>query len=439
MPDKEIVRWEVSKKTGNRRPVYSDGTYGPVVQASPGGPNKTSSNPDDLSEKARIASTTPDKTVSDEQFAELEDLYYKARAQKHGSAVLEFQKKYHELLPDEAKRIIASDPRRTNKAKAEALTSYDLKSNEDSYFGPRTEQYWQGLQKYKGKPAPKVDVKLPAEKTAEPAARKDFERNPIQEQPVVPGDQPWWLQDIINTAGAAGDFFRVKKYNPWQATPGVTYPNPTFYDPTRELAASAEQTKIGADAVAQFTGPQAFNARFSQLQGQGFKNAADIMGRYNNLNVGVANQFAVNNANTANQDSQNKARLNTELYDKYTIANQQFDNAKNMARQNLRNQYIHAITNKNYTQNLNQMYPQFAVDPSVGGLMHFTKGRDLNGNEPEMDLSKMYQDVLHANPNLAATESGQKIAWDMVKAKTGIKDKNQVDPQLAAMMGFPGY
>lgn len=430
MPDpKKIVRWEVSKKTGNKRPVYDDGSFGEVVKAP---------KAEDPNEIQKLATSSPDKTVTDDQYKELENLYTQAKAQKHGPAVLAFQKRYHELLPDEAKRIIASDPQKTTKAKAENLTRADLESNEDSYFGRRTEQYWQGLQKYKGKPAPAVDTKVAGPRAVD-AERAAFETNTPQNQLDHSSHEPWWLQDIVNTAGSAGDFFRVKKYEPWQATPGTTFAQPTFYDPTRELAASAEQTAIGANALAQFTGPQAFNARFNQLQGQGFKNAADIMGRYNNLNVGVANQFAGDNANTANQAAQNKAKLNTELYDKYTIANQQFDNSKNMALQNLRNQYIHAVTNKNYTENLNQMYPQYAIDPSIGGKMHFTKGKNLNGNEPERDFSKMYQDVLEQNRNLASTPQGQQIAWDMVKHKMGIQsDKNAIDPQLAAMMGFPG-
>jgi hypothetical protein len=186
---------------------------------------------------------------------------------------------------------------------------------------------------------------------------------------------PWWLQDIIGVAGAAADLARVKRYPPWQATPNVHLPGATFYDPTRELAANAEQANIQTQGAAAFTGPQALSARSAQIQGQALKNAADVMGRYNNLNVGLANELEQNRANILNTASQNQANLDTQLWDKYTIMNQQFDNSKAQARQELRKHYINAITNRAKTQALNTLYPNFQVDPSTGGYVYAT---DLN-------------------------------------------------------------
>jgi hypothetical protein len=202
-----------------------------------------------------------------------------------------------------------------------------------------------------------------------------------EKKPFIPVERkknaPWWLQDEIKTAGAAGDFFRIKKYNPWQATPGVELADVTFYDPTRELAANAEQSNIMSQGLSSLGNAQSYMANMSAVQGNAARNAADIMGRYNNMNVSVANQKEASDAAILNQASMNKANLDTQLYDKYQIVNQQFDNAKNMARQNLRQSYMDAITNKNYTANLNQLYDQYAIDPSVGGLINFTEGRDL--------------------------------------------------------------
>lgn len=69
-------------------------------------------------------------------------------------------------------------------------------------------------------------------------------------------------------------------------------PEPTFYDPERELAANAEQANITQGYAANFSNPQAFMANASAVQGNASKNAADTLSRYNNLNVGVANQFS---------------------------------------------------------------------------------------------------------------------------------------------------
>jgi hypothetical protein len=180
---------------------------------------------------------------------------------------------------------------------------------------------------------------------------------------------PWWLQDIIGTAGAFGDMAHVKKYNPWQATPETFLPQATFYDPTRELAANAEQANIASQFHQAFTGPK--SGQISQSQGQALENAANIMGRYNNLNVGVANQLEQQRAQIMNQASQNRAGLATQLWDKNTIANQQFDNSKAQAREQLRKHVISAVTNRAKTQALNSLYPNYYTDPSTGGMLGF--------------------------------------------------------------------
>jgi hypothetical protein len=200
------------------------------------------------------------------------------------------------------------------------------------------------------------------------------ECNPCTED--VPYDvekpAPWWLQDTIKTAGAFGDLMGIKKYMPWSPGVDLETPRPTFLDPTRELAANAEQSNITNAALAQFAGPQALSARASSVQGTAAKNAADILSRYNNANVNLANQFETNIVNTRNQEAMLRQAAASKLYDQNTIANQQFDNSKLAMKNQLRNYYTNAITNRWQTDALNQMYPNYAVDPSVGGQMAFT-------------------------------------------------------------------
>lgn len=212
--------------------------------------------------------------------------------------------------------------------------------------------------------------------TVDDKKKKEDELPEIKRQKIayktVDQRTPWWLQDIIGVAGAAADLARVKRYPPWQATPNVHLPGATFYDPTRELAANAEQANIQTQEAAAFTGPQALSARSAQIQGQALKNAADVMSRYNNLNVGLANQLEQSRAQILNTASQNQANLDTQLWDKYTIMNQQFDNSKAQARQELRKHYINAITNRAKTQALNTLYPNFQVLPETGGYVEIT-------------------------------------------------------------------
>lgn len=186
----------------------------------------------------------------------------------------------------------------------------------------------------------------------------------------------WWTEDIVNIAGAAGDFFRVQKFDPWQATPGVKLATPTFMDPTRQLAANAELANIATQGAAAFAGPQAYSARAAQIQGKAAQNVANTIAGVHNQNVQIANQFELANTDIMNRASDRQAQLATQLWDKNTIANQQFQNEKAMARQNLRNAWIQGWTNKGQTQTMNTLYDQYSVDPTTG-YTTFTGGRDI--------------------------------------------------------------
>jgi hypothetical protein len=193
----------------------------------------------------------------------------------------------------------------------------------------------------------------------------------------------WWLQDAIATAGAFGDLMRVKKYMPWTPKLAPYIPEPTFYDPTRELAAISEQANIATQGAGAYAPAQAYNARASQIQGNAAKATADTLGRYNNINVGAANQFELTKANIFNQTGMANAASAQDYYDKTIIANQQFDNANAQARQGIRESLINAITNRAQGQALNEVYGNhYMTDPSSGGFVEFTGGDELNPSNP---------------------------------------------------------
>ncbi len=187
----------------------------------------------------------------------------------------------------------------------------------------------------------------------------------------------FWTQDLVNMSGAFGDYSRLKKYMPWQAGYQTTLPGATYYDPTRELAANAEQANIADTAMGMFAGPQSLSARVSDVQGKALDNAANILGKYNNLNVGIANTLEANRTNILNSDSQTRGALATGLYDKTVMANQSFDNAKAMARKNLRDSFVNAWTNRGQTQALNAMNKQYKLDPLTGFVTPTGEGADL--------------------------------------------------------------
>ena len=245
-----------------------------------------------------------------------------------------------------------------------------------------------------------------------------------QEQDLdIPGPPAeWWLQDTIKTTGAFGDLMGVKKYMPWSPAGELQKPRPAFLDPTRELAANAEQANIQTQGMAQFAGPQALSARSASIQGQAAKNAADVLSKYNNANVNIANQFELKGTDIANQESMLKQANAQRLYDQNTVANQQFDNAKLAMRNNLRNYYTNAITNRWKTDALNQMFPNYAVSQGVGGRMGYRptdKKFTGQGSNSNFDWQAAKNDCVRDNPG-----ADSRIITDCIASKKAAASSN---------------
>jgi hypothetical protein len=220
----------------------------------------------------------------------------------------------------------------------------------------------------------------------DPATKKCLPCQPPQEKPTN-----WWLQDTIKTAGAFGDLMGINKYMPYSPLVDLEEPRPTFLDPTRELAQQSEQANIASQALAQFAGPQQLSARASSIQGTGAKQAADTLARFNNANVNIADQFEFKSVDVRNQEALANQAAQSKLYDQNTIANQQYDNAKLAMRNQLRNYYANAITNRAKTAALNALYPQYSVLPETGGMPGFEFGKRI---KPQTGGTKSYDEFL---------------------------------------------
>ena len=230
-----------------------------------------------------------------------------------------------------------------------------------------------------------------------------------------PGETPekenakWWLQDNINTMGAASDLASIKKYMPWEARVDLEEPRPTFLDPTRELAAQSEQANIASQASASFAGAQGLGARNAATQGNAAAQAANTLGNINNQNVNIANQFEANQIGVRNQENMLNQQMAGRLYDKNVIANQQFDNAKRQGRKALRDSYTTAITNRAKTDAMNQMYPNYQVDPESGGFVDYTP------TDKEFDKTKEEDIFEYRNKLKAAGWSEKEITAEMAR------------------------
>jgi len=214
----------------------------------------------------------------------------------------------------------------------------------------------------------------------------------------------FWTQDKINMGYALQNKANIKKYLPWAApVVGITA-DPTFYDPTRELASNAEMMNTEMMYTNQFSGPQSAGVRNSSVAGQSAANAANILGRYDNQNVGVANQYAGMNAEIMNNLQNAQSARAKQLYDGNVMANQQYDNSRSQANDVIRKNAVGALNNRQTTQWMNSWYPQFDIDPS-SGYVNFAEGTGRSGVTPGGQAPQSYLDVYkqlkQQNPNVA--------------------------------------
>ena len=243
------------------------------------------------------------------------------------------------------------------------------------------------------------------------------------ESPVYEtGDKysPWWLQDVIRTTGAARDLLSIKKYMPAKFQYNPYVPEPTYYDPSREIAALQETAGIAKNLI-EGSGNKsaAFSARAAGIQGTAAEQIANVMGKYNTQNVSVANEFAYKAADIMN-DAQVKNLASAQTYvDQVNTVNQNYDNAKRAGREQLRSAYIDAVTNRSQAQVLNELYPNYKIDPGRGGDLIFNKGTKMEPGKETANAAttsaNAFMDWYSQYPDLS--ESSAVNLWNGINKK----------------------
>ena len=191
------------------------------------------------------------------------------------------------------------------------------------------------------------------------------------EYPVEGPPAQYWLQDTIKTTGAFADLMNANKYMGWSPNVDLETPRPTFLDQTRDQATLKEASSMQDQGITQFSSAQNAISNLSGAQGKRSAEAANISSKYNNANVNIGNQFEMKATDIRNQEQMLNQASAVKRYDSNTIANQQFDNTKLALKNNFRNYFTNAITNKYKTDALNQIYPNYALAAGVGGKMYY--------------------------------------------------------------------
>jgi hypothetical protein len=242
-----------------------------------------------------------------------------------------------------------------------------------------------------------------------------------------------WLQDQRNVLGAFGDYASAEKQNPWQAPTLFNEAMPTFQDFRGTAARITSLGKGMGDSLAAFAGPQSYNSRMSDLSRKGVDGILKAQEAEQRGNVAVANQFEQFNVGQRNKYNNIKAGLATNLFDKQIAANQAFDNEKRALKWNLINQGNNLTTNKWKTDAMNQMYPQYAVNPGVGGQLYFDPSQAT-------DVTASAQPTNPMDTAVALKSKYGDMSWSEAMKGAGM-DVNEfpqgVDPRTA-MQGYPG-
>ena len=244
-----------------------------------------------------------------------------------------------------------------------------------------------------------------------------------QQQPI---GSDFWTEDVINTGAALRNLGDIQKYLPWQAVAPFYAAQPTFESPERAIGAVGEALTTGTQGAAAFGDAQGYGAVASSMMGDAAANTANVIADVNNRNVQTANQFELTNKQAYNAYLQNQADRATNMYDKTVIANQQFDNARREAKDEMRKQFVNAWTNRGKTQTLNAMYSdQYYTDPRTG-YTYLTNPRNFEYTEPTYDnmpdyLKKIYDQSMAKGDYNTALEAYN--TWKEITTKKNKQDK----------------
>jgi hypothetical protein len=209
----------------------------------------------------------------------------------------------------------------------------------------------------------------------EDVVEKDVEEIPPGTVGETDQNEPpsgWYPQDKLNLANATLNRMSLKKYMPWTPQVDPVLPNPTFFDDRAAVANVMGAYNNANETLKTYATPQLASARASQVMGEAFQQSGNIIADVQAKNVATANQFETQRAGILNAANQSNAAQAVDLYDKVTVANQQFDNSKRDANAKMVTAMNAGITNSAYTDIMNDVYgDRFAINAENAGRLDF--------------------------------------------------------------------
>jgi hypothetical protein len=123
---------------------------------------------------------------------------------------------------------------------------------------------------------------------------------------------------------------------------------------------------------------------------------AGIGNQYNTMNQQAAQSHEYQTNAIENQERGMDAQAEQQYLDRSAIARNQYDNSKRQAKKIKRQAKKNLLTNMTKTDALNQLYPNYRVDPSMGGWVDYTP------TDKNVDPGKAQQDAIAFAQSLEA-------------------------------------
>lgn len=220
-----------------------------------------------------------------------------------------------------------------------------------------------------------------------------------------------WLQDVMDVTGAAIDAAGINKYLPQRTDVDFVKPDLVTFDPTALYNQIA-----GGKYFGEFAGdPRQASARQSQLMGQIMEGMAGIGNQYNTMNQQAGQAYEYQTNAIENQERAIDAQAEQQYLDRSAIARNQYDNSRRQARKIKREAQKNLLTNMTKTDALNQLYPNYQVDPSTGGWVNYTP------TDKQVDPGKAQQDAIAFAQSLEAASLTPEMQAAIFNATYGKK------------------
>jgi hypothetical protein len=294
------------------------------------------------------------------------------------------------------------------------------------------------------------------------------------EKPTEDGEERYFIEDPTTGGGNDGGdndydygrrpffgnslFVGPQRERFYAAPIGAVLPDPTFYDPNRELAANAEQANITQQYLAGMGSPQSFMGNASATQGRALENSANINARYQNMNVPVANQYSnlragilnnilaaqANRADTLfwNNEQGNKAYRNNlrqwmNNIDRYRENEYQVESTNNLMN----------ATNPYYDMVFGRRGASIRMKPGVDIRDMILNGTGGRGSGISTDRMKQYEQAVANYSAKNMTDAQMKplleaqfpeLYTDVRSNARNLSDVNQGYLGMLARMGFTG-